>query len=439
MTIRPPNRANAGKFGNTPSTGLKPTDAIRFAAARKARLPTRSLTGREDLTISSSRLRGAKGTRHARAETGRIVMITNTEIRLFQTWIAVPWSLGVALFIGCADHQGEVKSFKYDGPRRVKTANLESITQNLFTQSGTIRARREIPLAFQVPGRITNRRIDTGMMVRAGDLLLELDPKDFLDQVSAAEAQFKAVEAEARDAERELQRQQEMIETNSTSQMELDKTRTAVDAASQRVVAAESQLALARNAVGYTNLRAPVDGLLMEVIGEPSQVVGVGQEVGRLAEAGELEVEVALPQSLIENVPKSGECFLNGGEKRLRIELREVSGSADPLSRTWRAKYRIVEPVNKSLPLGAIVRVRLELAEVDPNLKRVPIAAIDERGIEPRIWVVQDGKATPQTVEVVEYYGEHCKIRSQLPEGTLIIAMGTHLLEDKMAVEVIER
>jgi RND family efflux transporter MFP subunit len=366
-------------------------------------------------------------------------MIINIQKRLFQSWIAIPWILGVVLFSGCTDHHGKVESFKYDGPRRVKTANLESIAQNVFTQTGTIRARREIPLAFQVPGRITNRHIDTGMSVRAGESLLELDPKDFLDQVSAAEAQFKAVEAEARDAEREFQRQQEMIKTNSTSQMALDKTRTAVDAVSQRVVSAESQLALARNAVEYTKLRAPVDGLLMEVIGEPGQVVGVGQEIGRLAEAGELEVEVALPQSLIENVPKSGECFLNGGEKRFRIELREVSGSADPLSRTWRTKYRIVEPVIKSLPLGAIVRVRMELAEADPYLKRVPIAAIDERGNEPRVWVVQDGKATSQAVEVVDYNGEYCKIRSQLPDGTVIIAMGTHLLEDNMSVEAIER
>lgn len=366
-------------------------------------------------------------------------MIKNTQIRFFQSWIAIPWTLGIVLFSGCTDHHGKVESFKFDGPRRVKTANLESIAQNVFTQTGTIRARREIPLAFQVPGRITNRHVDTGMLVRAGDLLLELDPKDFLDQVSAAEAQFRAVEAEVRDAERELQRQQDMIKTNSTSQMALDKTRTAMDAVSQRVVAAESQLALARNTVEYTKLRAPVDGLLMEVIGEPGQVVDVGQEIGRLAEAGELEVEVALPQSLIENVPKSGECFLNGGEKRFRIELREVSGSADPLSRTWRTKYRIVEPVSKSLPLGAIVRVRMELAEVDPYLKRVPIAAIDERGNKPRVWVVQDGKASSQDVEVVDYNGEHCKIRSQLPNGTVIIAMGTHLLEDNMSVEAIER
>lgn len=57
--------------------------------------------------------------------------------------------------------------------------------------------RREIPLAFQVPGRITSRHVDTGMTVRAGDVLLELDRKDFDDQLSAAVAQLRAVEAEA--------------------------------------------------------------------------------------------------------------------------------------------------------------------------------------------------------------------------------------------------
>jgi RND family efflux transporter MFP subunit len=277
------------------------------------------------------------------------------------------------------------------------------------------------------------------MTVRAGDVLLELDRKDFDDQLSAAVAQLRAVEAEARDSERELQRQKQMITTKATSQMALDKALAAVDAVTQRVVATQSQLALAKNSLEYTQLRAPVDGLLVDVFGQAGQVVGVGQEVARLAESGELEVEVALPQSLIGNVPQNGECFLNGGEKRFLIELREVSGSADPMSRTWRARYRVLKPETASLPLGSIVRVRLKLSDVDPYLKRVPIAAIDERGDQPRVWLLEEGKANPHSVEIVEYNGEYCKIRSQLPDGAPVISMGTHLLEKGMFVEAIQQ
>ena len=363
----------------------------------------------------------------------------SSQPRSFQPWLAILWALGFALAAGCNEHHESVEPFRYEGPRKVKTAALESIVDNVFAQTGTIRARREIPLAFQVPGRITSRHVDTGMTVRAGDVLLELDRKDFDDQLSAAVAQLRAVEAEARDSERELQRQKQMITTKATSQMALDKALAAVDAVTQRVVATQSQLALAKNSLEYTQLRAPVDGLLVDVFGQAGQVVGVGQEVARLAESGELEVEVALPQSLIGNVPQNGECFLNGGEKRFLIELREVSGSADPMSRTWRARYRVLKPETASLPLGSIVRVRLKLSDVDPYLKRVPIAAIDERGDQPRVWLLEEGKANPHSVEIVEYNGEYCKIRSQLPDGAPVISMGTHLLEKGMFVEAIQQ
>ena len=58
------------------------------------------------------------------------------------------WALGFALAAGCNEHHESVEPFRYEGPRKVKTAALESIVDNVFAQTGTIRARREIPLAF---------------------------------------------------------------------------------------------------------------------------------------------------------------------------------------------------------------------------------------------------------------------------------------------------
>ncbi|GIX00226.1 MAG: RND transporter MFP subunit [Pirellulaceae bacterium] len=359
----------------------------------------------------------------------------NTGLRLpLPNWTVLA---GLAVLLtGCQAHDTAVDFVEFEGPWRVNTAPLEGVPEEVFVQSGTVRARREIPLAFQVPGRIANRYVDAGVRVREGDLLFELDPKDFLDQVAAAEAQLRAVEAEATEARRQLERQREMIRTNATSQMALEQAETGVEVTRQQVAAAQSQLALAKNALAYTKLLAPTDGLLIDVTGEPAQVVSVGREVARLAEAGPVDVEVALPQSLIENAPQYGECIVDSNGKRYHIELREVSGAADLESRTWRARYRVLAP-DADLPLGSVVRVRLPLARAQPDLRRVPATAVDERAGGARVWLIQNQQAESTAVEVVEYKGLHCIIRTDLPVGTPVISMGTHLLQEGMKVEAL--
>jgi multidrug efflux pump subunit AcrA (membrane-fusion protein) len=70
----------------------------------------------------------------------------------------------------------------------VRTTTIEPALGAAQGLSGTVRARVEAPLAFQVGGRILARRVDAGQTVRAGQVLFELDPADLEQAVRAAEA-----------------------------------------------------------------------------------------------------------------------------------------------------------------------------------------------------------------------------------------------------------
>lgn len=312
----------------------------------------------------------------------------------------------------------------------VKTVTLQGGGDSTLRLSGILRARYETPVAFQVGGRILARYVDTGQRVTAGQKLFSLDPRDLDAAVQSAEAQLAAAKAALATARSELERQRKLVAKNFVSRQTLDQFELKERDAVSQVKAAQAQLAQARNARGYAELYAEHAGTLTEVSGEPGQVVGVGQTVAVLARAGEREVEVYLSDGT--DAPRNGDVRLPDG-RRFPIELREVAGAADPQSRTWRARYRLLG-APADLPLGAVVQVRLKKTVSGSPIWRVPLGALDERAGGPRIWQVIDGRAQPVPVEVLSLDSETARIRVDLPPTTHIIALGTHLLTPGMAV-----
>lgn len=206
--------------------------------------------------------------------------------------------------------------------------------------------------------------------------------------------------------------------------------RTQLEAARSQLEAAQAQERQARNALGYTELRAPADGVLMEWSAEPGQVVAAGQPVATLAQKGEREVEVALPERFGRQPPPRGEAVLPDGSA-VPLELREISGAADPVSRTFRARYRLL--TSEPPPLGSVVQVRLPQPPVEGW--EVPVGAIDERGAGPRVWRVREGRLEAVPVEVLAVDNATARVRGPLEAGDHVVAFGTHVLREGMRVE----
>ncbi len=193
-------------------------------------------------------------------------------------------------------------------------------------------------MAFQVPGRIAERLVDAGEDVAAGALLLRLDETDFELRRQTAEAGLLAAEAQARNAAAERARLARLAADNNLAQLDFDRVETRMEASREAVRAAKAALELAESNLAYTRLTAPAAGRLIEVSGQVGQVVQFGQPVAFLAAAGPREIEVALPQSLAAAPPRAGWVLLDPTLGRTApLELREIAGAADPLSRTWRA------------------------------------------------------------------------------------------------------
>ncbi len=313
----------------------------------------------------------------------------------------------------------------------VRTVAIESAGAGQLLLSGTVRARHETPLAFQIGGRLLARQVEAGQSVKAGQLLFALDPRDVAATEQASAAQLAAAEAALATAQRELERQRQLVAQGFVSAQTLDRFELAQRDALSRLDVARAGAAQARNARGYTELRAARAGVITEVMAEAGQVVGAGQALATLAQAGEREVEVHLPST---PAPQQGRLEGAAGKSQL-VQLREVAGAADPLSRTWRARYRIdAGHPPEAWPLGSVVRLALGQPAAPASLQQVPLGALDERAGGPRLWRVVNGKAESVPVQVIELGASQARIQSPLAVGDQVVALGTHRLSPGMAV-----
>jgi RND family efflux transporter MFP subunit len=327
----------------------------------------------------------------------------------------------------------------------VLSAAVEAAPNSIWTLTGTVRARHEIPLSFRIGGEIQARLVDAGTRVEVGDVLFSLDPRDVMQQRLAAEATVASARAEHENAERERRRLVDLLAKRLASEQDHDRAVTAARAAEQRLVAAEATLEQARNAIRYADLVAPATGVILDVEGQVGQVVSPSQVVAHLAEDGPREIEVQIPESRRVGLPTEATAGLAteagppSATETARVSLREIAGSADPLSRTWRARYRLPELPSEP-GLGTTVTLSFETAQgaSGPNA-RVPLGAVLERGEGPLIWRIEKGRVEPESVELIGIVGEQAEIRTHLEPGTPVVALGAHLLQPGQAVRVLER
>lgn len=289
----------------------------------------------------------------------------------------------------------------------VLSVALEPVSGTAVIVSGTVRARFETVLSFQVGGRIAARLAETGDKVVAGQPLFRLDPKDSEQSLRAAEADLSAAQAARTMRGADLARAETLSAQGTISRQALQREQLADEQARAQEQAATARLQQARNAVGYSRISARQDGVLIEVSGEPGQVVAAGEPVGRLASGPQREIEVFLPERL--PPPASGLLQLED-HSTLKLTLREAAGAADATSRTWRARYQLPQDA-APLPLGTVVRARFDVPQPAQGQKadnastaaiyRVPLSAIDERGEGPRIWRMTSGGVQPVAVQVL--------------------------------------
>ncbi|WP_114974152.1 efflux RND transporter periplasmic adaptor subunit [Rhodoferax ferrireducens] len=321
----------------------------------------------------------------------------------------------------------------------VRAATIQGAVAASRTFTGTVAARVQSDLGFRVSGKVLERLVDTGQTVKRGQALMRIDSVDLKLAAHAQQEAVAAARARAQQTAQEEARYSDLRGTGAISASAYDQVKAAADAAKAQLNVTEAQAEVARNASRYTELVADTDGVVMETLVEPGQVVNAGQAVVRVAHAGRREAIIQLPETLRPAIGSAGQATLFGKEGvAVPAKLRQLSDAADRLTRTFEARY-VLEGELSNAPLGTTVTIQIPEAHaaVQGGLS-VPIGALFDAGKGPGVWVIQGepAKVFWRPVTVQRLGDDGARIAGQLKAGERIVALGTHLLREGEQVRV---
>ncbi len=328
----------------------------------------------------------------------------------------------------------------------VETVLVQGAPAAARSFTGVVGARVQSDLGFRVPGKVVQRLVDVGQAVHRGQPLMRIDPVDLGLQARAQAEAVTAARARARQASDDEARYRDLVAEGAVSASAYEQLKAAADSAKAQLSAAEAQYDVARNAAGYAVLVADADGVVVDTLAEPGQVVGAGQPVVRLAHAGPREAIVQLPETMRPRLGAQAQAVLYGGQAAGVARLRQLADAADRLTRTYEARYVLDGPLADA-PLGATVTLRLDGDGKTDALKagalqagalQVPAAAVLDAGKGSGVWTVagDPARVTWRRVDVLAIGDDTARVTGQLKPGERVVALGVHLLHEGDAVRV---
>lgn len=335
--------------------------------------------------------------------------------------------LAAAALSGCNDHTAAPAA----RAAFVRTEIVQPRDQQAsVTLTGEVQARFSASLSFRVTGRVIARKVEVGDHVNAGDVLAVLDPAEQQADVDAGTAAVASAEAQLRVAQATYDRRKGLMTSGFTTRTVYDQAEEGLRTAEGVLEAAKAQLGTAKDALGYTKLRAEAAGVITARNVEVGQVVQAAQSVFTLAQDGERDAVFYVYESIFfgDTDPDRVSLTLISDPRVTAIgRVREVSPVVDPKSSTIRVKVAIENPP-PAMTLGSAVSGTVKAKHQEQIA--VPWGALMAAGNKPAVWTVDPATRTVslKPVTVSAYEAREVLVKAGLQPGERVVIDGGKLL-----------
>jgi RND family efflux transporter MFP subunit len=336
-------------------------------------------------------------------------------------------ALVAAALGGCDDHAAI-------SPARAAFVRTEIVQprdrQSSITLTGEVQARSRADLSFRVSGRVLARYVDVGTHVKAGEVLALLDPAEQEADVDAATAAVLAAESQLRVAKATFERQKTLIARGFTTRTTYDQAQEGLRTAEGALEAAKAQFGTSKDALSYTALRAEANGVVTARSLETGQVVQAAQPVFSLAQDGERDAVFEVYESIFLGTADGRDVSLalvSDAGVTATGHVREVSPAVDARSSTIRVKVSIEDPpaaMTLGNPVAGTVKAKPQ------RQIALPWRALMASGSRPAVWTVDPATRTAalRPVTVAGYEAGEVLIKAGLEPGERVVVDGGKLL-----------
>lgn len=320
---------------------------------------------------------------------------------------------------------------------------------------GTVQAFNTIAIVPQVAGRIIEIAFTEGQEVRAGDVLVRLDPRAFqatLDQAVATKAQREAQLANAR---LDLQRYMTLMRGQGTSQQTLDTQRAAVAQLEAQVQYDQATIENAQVQLDYTVIRSPVDGRVgLRQVDIGNLVQSSSSGIVTVTQIRPISVTFTLPQQALPQVMEA----IAAGPVQVEARLPDpaiprqdgaapppnpvgtlvtLDNQVDQATGTIRLKATFANDDQRLWP-GAFVNIRLQVAVLN-QVTTIPLVAVQRGPDGPYAFVVQANSTVEQRPLVLGVVsGTQAVVQRGLRPGERVVTSGALRLTAGATVQVAE-
>jgi membrane fusion protein, multidrug efflux system len=315
----------------------------------------------------------------------------------------------------------------------------ELVTERVLTYSGVIAPRIESTLGFRVSGKITERYVNVGDEVKAGQKIAKLDEKDLKLAEHSARAAVAAAKTRFEVARDALNRAKFLLPNHFIAQSAVDQRQLEFHSAQSALNAAQDQLDQAINATSYALLLSDENGIVTSVRAEPGQVVAAGQAVITLAHSNDIEASVAVPEQMIVKLANGQPASISlwsAPDIKGDGKIREIAGAADTASRTYAVRVTIAKPVPQ-MRIGMTAAVAFHIPQDSPAVI-VPITALaSERGKTIAFVANKDTQTVARRdVETGRVTDKGVLVKAGLKPGEILITGGVQFLQNGMTVRL---
>jgi RND family efflux transporter MFP subunit len=324
--------------------------------------------------------------------------------------------------------------------RPVRTVTVERGAEGeTVSLTGHIRAKDQVNLAFRLDGRVIERPVNVGDVLKAGKVVAKLDPQIQQNGLNSAQAELASAEAVLTQARLTFGRQQQLVKDGWTSRANFDEARQKLETTQGQVDAAQAQLRTAQEQLSYTVLSADAPGAVTAKGAEPGEVVHAGQMIVQLARQGGRDAVFDVPEVFMRTGPRDPLvqiALTNDPTVRATGRVREVSPQADSATRTWQVKVGIIDPP-QGMQLGSTVTGSIKLSA--PPGVEIPASALTEANGNPAVWVVdpQSQTVSLRSVDVSRYDPATVVISQGLETGEVVVTAGVQVLRPGQKVRLL--
>ena len=301
-------------------------------------------------------------------------------------------------------------------PVAVAEAEIRSI-EALYSATTALEADAEAPAVARTQGELIRIYIEEGDYVEAGQILARLDGARQRLAVEQARANRNKVQ-------QEYDRNVELHQRGLVSAGAFENIKYEVDAL-------HAAYELARLDLSYTEIRAPISGVVSERLVKLGNSVTDNNVLFRIADPNTLVAHVYVPQRELHKFQIDQPAILNAdalpGDSYAGRILR-ISPTVDASNGTFKVTLEIAEPQHSLMP-GMFTRVGIVYDRHDDALT-VPAAAILDEDSVKSLFVVEEGVARRVNVETGFTTGDRIEILSGLDSNAKVVVIGQNGLKD---------